>query len=95
MTFKEFCVTNDLNYEVARKYKYRHPELSNEQILKFYNQSLEPSFYNLCKKSKVNYHTANSFKRRHPELTEEQVIIYYRPDCYINMFGELIIPDAE
>lgn len=95
MTFKEFCVTNDLNYEVARKYKYRHPELSNEQILKFYNQPLEPSFYNLCKKANVNYDAARSLKRRHPELMDEEIITYYNPRCFINILGELVIPDAE
>ena len=93
MTFKEFCVTNDINYEAARKYKYRHPELSNEQILEFYNQSQEPSFSDLCKKVDVNYKKAYRFKQHHPELTDEQVIIHYRPDCYINIFGELVIPN--
>ena len=92
MTFKEFCATNDINYEAARKYKYRHPELNNEQILEFYNQPQEQDFSDLCKKFNVNYKKAYSFKQRHPELTDEQAIIHFRPDCYINILGEIVDP---
>ena len=48
----------------------------------------------LCDNFGVNYEKAYRFKRKHPELTDEQVIIYYRPNCYINILGELItMPD--
>ena len=93
MTFKEFCITNEINYETARKYKYRHPELSNEQILEFYNHPQKQRFSDLCKKANVDYNKAYGYKRSHPELTDVQVIIHFRPDCYINLFGELILPD--
>lgn len=83
---------NNINYETARKYKYRHPELSNEQILEFYNQPQKSCFSDLCKKANVNYRLASNYKIKHPELTNEEIIIYYRPDYYINWLGELVIP---
>jgi len=95
MTFKAFCTLNNINYETARKYRYRHPELSSEQILEFYNQPQEQSFSDLCKKLNINYKKAYSFKQRHPELTDEQVILYYRPDIKMNIFGELVIPTQD
>ena len=51
------------------------------------------NFHILCDKVGVDYKKAYSYKRRHPELTDEQVIIYYKPDCYINLLGELVIPE--
>ena len=47
----------------------------------------------LCIDANINYNKAKSYKRLHPELTIEQIIIHYRPDCYINIQGELIIPN--
>lgn len=47
----------------------------------------------LCINSKVDYNNALSFKVLYPELTDEQVIIHFRPDCYINILGELVLLD--
>lgn len=47
----------------------------------------------LCNKFGVDYKKAYSHKKAHPELADEQVIIYYRPDCYINILGEIVDPN--
>ena len=46
-----------------------------------------------CIKCNVGYEKARKYKYRHPELCDEQVIIHYRPDCCINILGELVIPE--
>lgn len=46
-----------------------------------------------CYSASIDYQTARRYKDSHPELTDEQVIMYYRPDCYINLLGELVIPN--
>lgn len=41
----------------------------------------------------VDYQDALWVLHNNPELSDEQVIIYFRPDCYINIFGELVDPN--
>ncbi len=47
----------------------------------------------LCNQFGVNYKKAYNYKRNHPELTDEEIIIHYNPDCYINIFGEIVKAD--
>lgn len=49
----------------------------------------------LCVQAGISYTKAQNLKNINPELTDEQIIIHYRPDCYINILGELIIPNKE
>ena len=53
------------------------------------------NFHILCDKVGVDYKKAYSYKRRHPELTDNQVITCYRPECYINIFGALVVPHGD
>lgn len=46
----------------------------------------------LCSKFNVNFNKALAFKKTHNYMSDEQIIVHYRPDCYINIFGELVIP---
>jgi len=39
------------------------------------------------------YNRLKEYKRINNGLTDEQAIIHYRPDCCINILGELVIPD--
>lgn len=45
-----------------------------------------------CLSANINYKKASAYHHNHKELTAKQVIIYYRPDCYINILGQLVIP---
>lgn len=47
-------------------------------------------FKELCDQFHIDIYEALHVLHNNPELTDEQVIIYFRPDCYINMFGELV-----
>ena len=92
VSLRQKCIKCNVDYEKARKYKYRHPELTDEQVINYYMQK-EKSFRQKCIDYNVNYNTAKTFRKNHPELSDEQVIIAYRPDLRLNIFGEIILPD--
>ena len=73
----------------------KHLGYTDEQIIDKYKTEVlnNITFKHKCDKAGVNHLTALKYKSIHHELTEEQVIIHYRPDCYINIFGELVIPN--
>ena len=45
----------------------------------------------LCKLANINCENACAYKARHPELTDEEVVINNSTNCYLNIFGELVI----
>lgn len=85
-TLKQYC--KDKNIE-----KYYQKLLGYRKITNIldYDELVE-SYKNFCNKYNINMDQVFKFRREHPELTDEQVIIHFRPDCYINIFGELIGP---
>lgn len=93
-SFRSKCLSANINYNTAKSYKLRHKKLTDEQVIEYYkNKSI--SFAEKCKQARINYPTSNSYRRKHPELTDNEVIIHYRPDCYINILGELVIPQED
>jgi hypothetical protein len=93
-TFADLCRKHDVpedKIDTARRYKNRHPELTDEQaILHWKELQLKEHFADKCRRFNVSIDTARSYKNKHPALSDEQVIQYYRPDLRINFFGELI-----
>ena len=75
-SFKNICETYGINYETARSYKNKHPELTIEQVIQHYITPKEKSFAQKCRDAGVNTSTASSYKRNHPELSDEQIIAY-------------------
>ena len=75
MTFKQKCLQANINYNRAYNYKYKHPELTEEQVINYYLTSV--SFAEKCRQADIEYRRAIEYKRRHPELNEEQVISQY------------------
>ena len=49
-----------------------------------------PRLGELCSKFNVNFSKALAFKKIHNDMSDEQIVVHYRPDCYINIFGEII-----
>lgn len=100
-TFKYKCEKIGIDYNTAKGYKRLHPELTDEQVLYYYIQKYKLNnmkdkklgFKDMCTKLNIHYKSAWRYKKQHPELTVEQIIINFKHDCYINLFGELIIPD--
>lgn len=88
----EYCDRYNLSYGAVSTYKKRNPELTDEQVIEHYRTKSD-SFRYRCEQLGINYHSACTHRRSHPELTDEQVLIHFRTDCYINMLGELIIPE--
>lgn len=75
MTFKQNCLQANINYNRAYNYKYKHPELTEEQVINYYLTSV--SFAEKCRQAGIEYRRAIEYKRRHPELNEEQAIEEY------------------
>ena len=50
----------------------------------------------MCERANVDYNKALEIKENNPSLTDEQIITHHlRPDCYVNIFGDLIVPDEK
>ena len=101
ITFKYKCEQEGLDYNTVKGYKRLHPELTDEQVINYYKKKYidnstkdkKLGLKKKCIEANVNYQQVWNCKKKHPELTEDQIIIYYNPRCYINIFGELVIPD--
>lgn len=77
-TFKEKCIQAGVKYESAKVFKVRHPEVSDELIIKKYKSPDKLTFKDKCYLAGVKrYKTVVNFKIKHPELTDEQVIKIY------------------
>lgn len=44
-SLRQKCIKFNVDYEKARKYKYRHPELSDEQIIIYYRPDLRLNIF--------------------------------------------------
>ena len=75
-SFYAKCVRLDINPNSARQLRFKHPELSDMQILKYYLQKPTRTFADKCREANVNHNNARQYKYKHPELSEEQVIMY-------------------
>ena len=98
-SFRQKCIDSGVEYSRARHYKRRHLDLDDDTIINLYkmhNNRLvisEEDSKNKCKKANIDRKKFTDYRRLHPELTEEQIIVYFNPKCYINILGELVIPD--
>ena len=90
---KEMCKKYGVYYKRAYSYMKQHPELTVEKVIEYYINTKEKTFSQKCIDANIEYHTAVQYRGRHPELTDEQVLLHFRPDCYINLLGELVIPE--
>ena len=93
-SFRSKCLSANINYNTAKSYKLRHKKLTDEQIIEYYKNK-PISLKEKGRLANVNYNTISSYKQTHPELTDNEVIIRYRPDCYINILEELVIPQED
>ena len=92
-TFKDKCSQLGISLSAAYKYKFKHPELTDEQVLEYYLN--RETFSSKCNRFEINYIKAHRYKSKHPELTEEQVILHFRSDLCINIFGEIVSINGE
>ena len=104
---KNKCIENNLDYRIAYKISKNHKKWSNDDIIRYMitnnikslqeigHKRVLTGLGELCKKANIDLNTATKYRSRHPELSIEEIIIHYRPDCYINLFGELVIPYKE
>lgn len=97
LTFREKCrQANIVNITAAEAYKHLHPELTEEQIIDYYvSKDIKIHFSDKCSKAGIYTRTAQSYKQNHTELTDNQVICLYNPNCYINILGQLVIPQED
>lgn len=82
-TFKDKCIKHNINYKTACSYKHRHPELTDDRIIKYYIQG---TFKRLCEMNNISYTKAIQYRNVHPELTDEQIIEYYETKVYDESF---------
>lgn len=79
-TFSNLCKIHGIDYNRARAYKFKHPELSEEESIEHYKETMKKhiSLRQKCKEAEVNYKSAYAYKKKHPELTDEQVIEHFK-----------------
>lgn len=46
-----------------------------------------------CEQAGINFNEASMYKEAHPKLSDYEIIFHFNPYCYINIQGELIIPN--
>ena len=93
-SFRSKCLSANINYNTAKSYKLRHKKLTDEQVIEYYkNKSI--SFAEKCRQANIDYNKAKAYRYQHPELTDNQVICLYNPNCYINILGQLVIPQED
>lgn len=95
-----YCKEHNIDRKIAYSIRKQHPDADIDELLNMikeldivHRKRGKVTFKYKCEKLDIEYNKAKAYKRLHPELTDEQVIIYYRPDCYINILGELVIPN--
>lgn len=54
-------------------------------------QNINKEFRETCEKLGIDYEKALAFRRRN-KVTDTETILHFRPDCYINILGELVTP---
>lgn len=105
-SLRKVCIDAEVNYSTACDVKRRNPSFNNKQIIDYVRQSEIDRQYSIIingnrvifKNIKQAVNELNikytSMMQRISSLscTTEQAILYYRPDCYINILGELVIP---
>lgn len=91
------------SYEVFKSYVYQYKDKTVEEIIEYLKTNYktmenvqETSLSKVWRDAKLNCNI-NYFIRyvkKHPEKTIQECIIHFKPDAYINIFGELVIPDT-
>lgn len=94
LTLSDLCKKSGLDFNKVNTFKHRHPELTEEQIIEYYKNK-PISLKEKGRLANVNYNTISSYKQTHPEITDNQVICKYNPNCYINILGQLVIPQED
>lgn len=79
--------------DVLKLYGADIPRRTREEIILIQNKHIE--VYNnlkaICKRLCIDYESVKKYKNKH-DANYAQCIIRYRPDCYINIFGEIVDP---
>lgn len=93
-SFRKKCINANINYNTAKSYKLKHKELTDEQVIQYYKYKSIP-FTEKCRHANIDYTKAKAYKYSYPERTDNQVICHYNPNCYINILGQLVIPQED
>lgn len=94
-TFKDKCIERGIPEQKLKSLyllRKNNPNLSDEQVIEKYI-GRGRSISNICTQLGLSNSTIMTYKSMHPELSDKQVTMHYRPDCYINLLGELVIPN--
>lgn len=74
------CRRLGVTYGQYKYYEMRHPELTTEQIDKYFRQRLlngTNSFKAQCERVGINYDTACQYRARHKDVSQEDTIKYF------------------
>lgn len=80
---KEACLKYGINFKNAYNHHIKHPELSLNDIIKYYtdksltDKSLYSKLKDACIKHELNFNTIYGYSKSHKDLTVEQIINYY------------------
>ena len=106
-SLRKMCIDAGINYSTASGVKRRNPKLTNRQIIdsiiqsklnsKYYViiQGIRKEFDNIKQVSdclEIDYQLIMQRKSSN-KCSTEQAVLYYRPDCCINLLGEIVIPN--
>jgi len=96
-TLKELAKDTGVPYSTACDIKKRYPQYTNEEVIDFCKNNCKrrykgDTFKDLCRKAKVNYREAIRLRNK-TQLSDNEIITMLSPYCYLNIFGELVIPD--
>lgn len=81
------CYINGISYNKAKRYKQRHPDVTDDEIINIYKEKEEEgeSFNDKCRKLGINPKNASRYREKYPDLTDEEVFSFYldeRPETF-------------
>lgn len=80
-SFHAKCIRLGINPNSARQFKFKHPELTDEQIIQYYKDKDITNKDRLnaeqCKQLGIDYNNVRQLRFKHPELTDMQILKYY------------------
>lgn len=94
---KELCNRLNIRRDYISSLIKKHKCTTAEAFVKALNYKAgiipdKESFAKKCERFNIDLVRAYGYRSCHPELTDEQIIVHYRPDCYINILGEIVDP---
>lgn len=74
--FKKKCIDAGINYNTAISYKYQHPTVKDEDIIKMYKDSSgrENSLLSKCSKLGLNYKKVVRYKMNNTKMSDDELI---------------------